>query len=82
MKEDDNRIVDMTLEGTFVAPPPPPLGARLMLWAIMAMVVSLAILVVAITFWFVVMILPFVLAAAAVGYVAYRYQRWRGRGWS
>lgn len=79
MKEDD-RILDMTLEGEFVSPPkppPPPVGTKLMLWAIVATVVSMAVLIVALTFWFLVMILPFALAAMAIAYVAYRYQIWR-----
>jgi hypothetical protein len=81
MKQDDKRIIDMTLEGEFVAPPPPtglPLGTRVMVWAIVAMVLALTVLIVAVAFWFVVMILPLVLAAAAVAYLAFRYQMWRG----
>ena len=51
MAKDDKRIIDMTLEGEFVAPPAPPtppIGARIMLWAIVAMVLS----VTALKFWF------------------------------
>jgi len=81
MTKDDKRIIDMTLEGEFIAPPPtpaPPIGARIMMWAIVAMVLSVAVLIVALTFWFVVMILPLVLAAALIAYLAFRYQLWRG----
>jgi uncharacterized membrane protein len=80
MAKDDKHIIDMTLEGEFTAPPPspgPPLGARIMLWAVVAIVLCLAVLMVALTFWFVVMLLPLVLAAALVAYVAFRYQLWR-----
>jgi len=80
MAKKDDRIIDMTLEGSFVSPPPlttPPLGARIMLWAIVAMVLAVTALIVALTFWFVVLILPLVLAAAVVGYLALRYQLWR-----
>ena len=79
MTKDDKRIIEMTLEGEFVSPPRPPIGARIMIWAIVAMVLSVAVLIVALTFWFVVMILPLVLAAALVAYLAFRYQVWRGR---
>lgn len=78
MTKDDKRIIEMTLEGEFVSPPRPPIGARIMIWAIVAMVLSVAVLIVALTFWFVVMILPLVLAAALVAYLAFRYQVWRG----
>jgi hypothetical protein len=80
MAKDDNRIIDMTLEGEFVSPPPlarPPAGARIMVWAILAMVLAVTVLIVALTFWFVVMILPLVLAAALVAYLALRFQLWR-----
>jgi len=80
MNQDDKRIIDMTLEGEFASPPRPPrppIGARIMLWAIVAMVLAVTLLIVAVTFWFVVMILPLVLAAALIAYLAFRYQLWR-----
>ncbi len=83
MINDRDRILDMTLQGEFIAPPSPPkppLGARIMLWAIVAMVLSVSVLIVALTFWFVVMLLPLLLGAALVAYLAFRYQMWRGGG--
>lgn len=80
MTQDNNRIIEMTLEGEFVSappPPPPPVGTKVMLWAIMTTVIAAAVLIVAVTFWFLVMILPVVLGAAVVGYLAWRYQLWR-----
>lgn len=80
MTKDDKHIIDMTLEGEFVSPPPPPqptIGARIMIWAIVAMVLAVTVAIVALTFWFVVMILPLVLAAALIAYLAFRYQLWR-----
>ena len=81
MDQDDKRIIDMTLEGEFVSPPlppRPPIGARIMLWASVVMVLAVTVLIVAVTFWFLVMILPLVLAAALIAYLAFRYQMWRG----
>ena len=80
MAKNDNDIIDMTLDGEFVSPPPlarPPIGARIMVWAIVAMVLAVAVLIVALTFWFVVMLLPLVLGAALVAYIALRFQLWR-----
>ena len=48
-----------------------------MVWAIVAMVLGVAALIVALTFWFVVMMLPLIVAAALVAYLAFRYQMWR-----
>src|ERR1700739_559125 len=73
MDQDDKRIIDMTLTGEFVSPPQPPIGARIMLWAIVVMVLAVTALIVAVTFWFVVMILPLLLAAALIAYLAFRY---------
>ena len=80
MAKDETRIIDMTLEGDFVAAPPPsrpPIGARIMVWAIVAMVLAVTALIVALTFWFVLMILPVILGAALVAYLVFRYQVWR-----
>ena len=80
MAKKDDQIIEMTLEGEFVSPPPfprPPIGARIMVWAIVAMVLAVTALILALTFWFVVMILPLVLAAALIAYLALRYQLWR-----
>jgi hypothetical protein len=86
MTKDDKRIIDMTLEGEFVSPAPPPrppIGARIMIWAIVAMVLAMTVLIVALTFWFVLMILPVILAAALIAYLAFRYQLWRaGRAYT
>jgi hypothetical protein len=80
MAKDDRHIIDMTLEGEFTAPPPPPgppLGARIMLWAIVAVVLCVAVLIVALTFWFVLLIMPLAMLAALIGFLAIRYQIWR-----
>jgi len=86
MAKDDKRIIDMTLEGDFVAPPPgslPPVGARLMVWAIVATMLAISVLIVGLTLWFLVMILPLIVGAGLVAYLAFRYQLWRsGRSFS
>ena len=80
--EDDKQIIEMTLDGAFVEPEGggrPPLGARVMLWAIIAAMLAITALIVAVTFWFVLMILPAVLLLGLAGYLAWRYQIWRAR---
>ncbi len=79
--KDDNRIIEMTLQGEFVSPRPPPrrlpLSTRVFAWAVLAAVIGGALVIAALALWFVMMILPFVLGAAAVAYMAYRYKVWR-----
>ncbi len=82
--EDDHRIIDMTLEGDFVAPGgpgKPPIGARVMLWTILATVIAVSLAIVALVVWFVAMILPLLLGIVVVAYLAHRYRFWRaGQG--
>jgi hypothetical protein len=84
MSEDDNHIIDMTLDGGFVDPHghgKPPLGTRLMLWAILATVLAVSAAIVAVTLWFLAMILPLLLGVAIVAWLAHRYRFWRaGQG--
>jgi uncharacterized membrane protein len=82
MAKDDRPIIDMTLEGEFVSAPQPttpPAGARVLLWAVVGMILAATALIVALTLWFVVMLLPLVLGAALAAYLAFRYQQWRAR---
>jgi len=84
MNEDDTRIIDMTLDGEFVTPSgpgKPPIGARVMLWTIIAIVLAVSLSIIALTLWFVAMILPVLLVMGAAGYLLMRYQVWRsGQG--
>lgn len=83
MAKDDHPIIEMTLQGEFVSPPEPPkppIGARIMLWAIVAAVMALSALIVVLALWFVAMLLPVVLIAGVIAYLAFRYQAWRGGG--
>jgi hypothetical protein len=80
MRKADNRIIEMTIDGDFVSSPTPPrvpIGTRIVLWAIAATVISAAVLIVALTVWFVILILPVVVVTAAALYLAFRYRFWR-----
>lgn len=76
-------ILEMTLEGGFVGPPPnakPPLGTRVLIWAaaVAAIAVSCAVAVFAI--WLLAVLIPVALVAAAIAYGVFRYQMWRHGG--
>lgn len=81
MAQEENPIIEMTLEGDFVSPPTPPsppLGVRIMMWAVVAAVVALSALIVALTIWFMAMLLPVILIAAVIAWIVVRFQVWRG----
>jgi len=71
--------LDMTIEGRFTSPPRPPIATRILVWAILIAVVAGAISVAAFALWVALIILPVALAAAAIAWVAFRYQVWRAR---
>ncbi len=76
-------IIDMTIEGDFVAPPPdekPPFSARIMLWAaaIAGLAISCAVAVFAL--WLLAFLIPLVVIAALIAYAAFRFQLWRSGG--
>jgi len=77
------QILEMTIEGDFVGPPPnakPPLGTRVLVWAavIAGIAVSLAVAVFAI--WLLAVLIPVALVAAMIAYAVFRYQVWRNGG--
>jgi hypothetical protein len=70
-------VIDMTPEGQFAAPPQPPLSSKILgiaiLIAVVAGVAGLAML----AFYVAMLLIPVALGAAAIAYLAYRFQRWR-----
>ena len=80
-------ILDMTIEGEFVTPPlggphsgKPPLGARLLFWAIVLAAVAFAGVIAVFALWLLAFLIPLALLAALVAYVAFRIQLWRNGG--
>lgn len=69
--------IEMTINGEFVAPPRPPFMTRVILWAIGIAVLAAALSLAAFALWLALIILPVALGAAAVAYVAWRFQMWR-----
>lgn len=69
--------LDMTLEGEFISPQPPPLANRLLLWAIIVAVMAGALCIAAFALWLALLILPVAVGAGVVAWGMYRYRLWR-----
>ncbi len=71
--------LDMTLEGEFVDPPPPPVLPRVMIWAIIVMALAGALAIAAFALWLALILLPVAIGAGAIAYGVYRFQLWRAQ---
>jgi hypothetical protein len=71
--------LDMTINGEFVTPPRPPVGARIMVWAVLIAVIAGGLAIAAFALWFALMILPVALGAALVAWAMFRYRIWRAQ---
>ncbi len=91
MENRDKLIIDMTKEGEFVDPPQTeyfrgafdgrraPLAERIGRTAIIVAVLAGVLCIAALALWFALALVPVVIAASAVAWVAYRIQLWRMR---
>jgi fatty acid desaturase len=61
----------------------PPIAARIFAWALVIAVAAGALAVAAFALWFALILIPVVVAAALIAWLASRYQLWRTRqrGW-
>jgi fatty acid desaturase len=61
----------------------PPVAARIFAWAVVIAIAAGALAVAAFALWFALILIPVVVAAALIGWLAFRYQLWRTRqrGW-
>lgn len=66
--------IDMTPDGRFVEPPRPSFGTQLARWAGIAVAVAVALGIVALAFWMALFLLPIAIAAALIGYAAFRWR--------
>ena len=69
----------MLPDGSF-RPRRPPVSARIFAWAIVIAVVAAALAIAALALWFALILIPIVLAAALIAWLAFRYQLWRAGG--
>jgi hypothetical protein len=72
--------IDMRPDGSFREPVKPPLAARIFFWAILVVTVAGSIVVAALALWFALALIPLVIGAAIVAYLAFRFQLWRAGG--
>lgn len=71
-------IIDMTPEGEFRPPPTgSPLATQVLRIAIMVAVVGGALALAAFALWIALLLIPVVLGAAAVGWIAWRWRIWQ-----
>ena len=54
-----------------------PLSARIFRWALIVAVCAGALAVAALALWFALVLIPVVIAAAVIAWLAFRYQVWR-----
>ena len=61
----------------------PPIATRIFAWAVVIAVAAGALAVAAFALWFALILIPVVVAAALIAWLAFRYQLWRTRqrGW-
>ncbi len=75
-----NNTIDMNLDGSFAEPRlgPAPLATRIFRTAILVAVLAGALCIAAFAVWFALLLIPVALASAAIAWVAWRFQLWRG----
>ena len=72
--------IDMRPDGSFREPQKPPLMARIFFWAVLIATIAGSMVVAALALWFALALIPLVLGAALVAYLAFRFQLWRSGG--
>jgi hypothetical protein len=72
--------LDLLPDGSF-RPRRPPVTARIFAWAIVIAVVAGVLAVAALALWLALILIPVVLVAGLIAWLAFRYQVWRaGQG--
>ena len=55
----------------------PPIAARIFAWAIVIAIVAAALAIAALALWFAVILIPVVIVAGLIAWLAFRYQVWK-----
>jgi fatty acid desaturase len=74
--------LDLLPDGSY-RPRRQPVAARIFAWAIVIAVVAGALAVAALALWFALILIPVMLVAGLIAWLAFRFQLWRAgqRGW-
>jgi hypothetical protein len=68
--------LDLLPDGSFRTRQP-PVALRIFRWAIVVAVITGMLVVAALALWFALLLIPVVIGAALVAWLAFRYQLWR-----
>jgi hypothetical protein len=71
-------ILDMTPDGQFRSPPKIPIGARVAALAVIVAVIAGGLAIAALAIWLVFLMIPIVLIALLIAYLAFRFQTRKG----
>lgn len=72
--------LDMTPEGEFRDPPAVPLAERIFRYALVFAVLAGLVCVALLALWFAIALIPVVLGAALIAWLAFRYRLWQASG--
>ena len=73
-------IIDMTPTGEFPRPPGTPVSTQILRTAIMVAVLTGGLALAAFALWVALLLIPIAMAAATVGWLAWRWRVWQLRG--
>ena len=74
--------IELLPDGSY-RPRRPPIAGRIFAWAVVIAVAAGALAVAAFVLWFALILIPVVVVAGLIAWLAFRYQLWRSRqrGW-
>jgi fatty acid desaturase len=70
--------IELLPDGSY-RPRRPPIAARVFAWAVVIAIVAGAFAVAALALWFALILIPVVVVAGLIAWLAFRYQLWRTR---
>lgn len=68
--------LDLLPDGSY-RPRRPPVSSRIFAWAIVVAVVAAALVAAALALWFALILIPVMVVAGLIAWLAFRYQVWR-----
>jgi hypothetical protein len=70
--------IELLPDGSY-RPRRPPIAARIFAWAVVVAVVAGALAVAALALWFALILIPVMVVAGVIAWLAFRFQLWRAR---